>query len=96
LSKEKKLVLASVSPRRKELMAMGGWQFEVLPAGIDEDLHPDEKPQPYVLRMAKSKACAVAGLAPRDSLIVGADTTVVDPQGEILAKPQDEKKLWKC
>ncbi|MFO7624620.1 MAG: Maf family protein [Anaerolineales bacterium] len=92
MSKEKKLVLASVSPRRKELMAMGGWQFEVLPAGIDEDLHPDEKPQPYVLRMAKSKACAVAGLAPRDSLIVGADTTVVDPQGEILAKPQDEKE----
>jgi septum formation protein len=92
LSKDNKLVLASVSPRRKELMAMGGWQFEVLPAGINEDLLLAEKPHAYVLRMAESKVCAVAGQASRGSLVVGADTTVVGPQGEILAKPHTEKE----
>jgi septum formation protein len=92
LSKEKKLVLASVSPRRKELMSMGGWQFEVMPANIDEDLLPVEKPNRYVLRMAESKAGAVEDLAPRGSLVIGADTTVVGPLGKILAKPQTEKE----
>ena len=71
---------------------MGGWQFEVLPAGIDEDLLLAEKPHKYVLRMAESKACAVAKRAPLDSLIIGADTTVVGPQGEILSKPQNKKE----
>jgi septum formation protein len=92
LSKEKNLVLASVSPRRKELMAIGGWQFEVMPANIDEDFLPVEKPNSYVLRMAESKANAVENLASRGSLVIGADTTVVGPLGGILAKPQNEKE----
>jgi septum formation protein len=87
---EKKLLLASVSPRRSELMAMGGWQFDVLSAGIDEDILPAEKAHSYVVRMAESKARAVAKLAPHHSLVIGADTTVVSPDGEILAKPQNE------
>jgi MAF protein len=69
---------------------MVGWQFEVLPAGIDEDHLLVENPHSYVLRVAESKACAVANQVPPGSLIIGADTTVVDPQGEILAKPQNE------
>lgn len=92
MSDEKKLVLASVSPRRKELMEMGGWQFNILPAGVDEDLFRTEKPQDYVLRIAGSKARAVAQQVSHGSLIIGADTTVVGPQGEILAKPQDRKE----
>jgi MAF protein len=92
LSNGIKLVLASVSPRRKELMAMGGWQFEILPAGIDEELLLTEKPHGYVLRVAESKARAVANQVSRGSLVIGADTTVVGPRGDILAKPQNEKE----
>lgn len=93
------LVLASASPRRRELLAQAGYTFEVLPADIAEDLRPDESPIGYVLRLAREKAEAVAassgfaGLR-RDSadplLVLGADTTVVAPNGEILAKPEDD------
>lgn len=93
------LVLASASPRRRDLLAQAGYAFEVLPADISEDLRPDETPIGYVLRLAREKAEAVAGSAEfaalqakRDepTLILGADTTVVAPNGEILAKPEDD------
>lgn len=98
------LVLASSSPRRRELLAQAGYVFEVIPASIDEDLRPDESPIGYVLRLAREKAEAAAASeqcatlaghhrtdTPDDPLLIlGADTTVVAPNGEILAKPEDD------
>jgi septum formation protein len=52
------LVLASNSPRRRELLRLGGWRFENRPAEVDESQHPGEAPAAYVLRLAKSKARA--------------------------------------
>lgn len=85
------LILASNSPRRKELLSYGGWRFKVMAAEIDEQPLPQEEPRAYVLRMAETKAKAVARHAPEDAVIIAADTTVVDtcPDGslEILGKP---------
>lgn len=93
------LILASSSPRRRELLAQAGYTFCVQAADVCEDLHPGEEPIPYVLRLARAKAEAVAGspetrnLAAGDAdrpLVLGADTTVVAPNGEILLKPEDD------
>jgi septum formation protein len=82
------LVLASNSPRRKQLLSLGGWAFTVIPAVLDEQQLEGENPQEYVLRMAAAKARAVAGQAPPNAVIIAADTTVVE-SGEILGKPSD-------
>lgn len=93
------LVLASSSPRRRELLARAGYEFRILPADICEDLHPGEQPIPYVTRLARAKAEAVAAsdefrllssAAAVEPLVLGADTTVVAPNGEILLKPEDD------
>lgn len=84
-----KLILASSSPRRKELLEASGWPYEAITAGIDESLHPDETPAAYVQRLARSKAEAVAsGL--QSGLVLGADTTVV-VENEILGQPLDDE-----
>lgn len=85
------LVLASASPRRKELLAQAGFQFTITPASIPEDPRPGENPVAYVTRLAREKAEHVyAKLHAEDAAIVlGADTTVVAPNGEILGKPAD-------
>lgn len=81
------LVLASASPRRRELLQQIGVQFSVLPVDICEDVHPDEDPETYVARLAKEKA--EAGLARSDAAaVLGSDTSVV-MSGEILGKPVD-------
>lgn len=91
------LVLASASPRRRELLAQSGYSFEVRPAHIPEDPRPGEEPITYVVRLAREKAEAVyRELAGRDGaagnggglVVLGADTTVVI-DGEMLAKPED-------
>ncbi|MCB2209297.1 septum formation protein Maf [bacterium] len=82
----KNLILASNSPRRKELLALFGWPFEVCPADIDESQRPDEPPVRYVRRLACEKAQAIADLA--EGLIIAADTIVVDGD-ELLGKPTD-------
>ena len=51
-----KLILASGSPRRKELLAAVGWAFETIVAGVDESVQPNEEPAVYVQRLARSKA----------------------------------------
>jgi septum formation protein len=93
------LVLASASPRRRDLLAQAGYTFEVIKGSIPEDLQPGEAPIGYVLRLAREKAEAVAASPEfatlvRNSgdplLILGADTTVVAPNGEILGKPEDD------
>jgi septum formation protein len=83
-----KLILASGSPRRKELLTAAGWPFEAITAGIDESLKPNEDPATYVQRLALSKAEAVAAKLDH-GLVLGADTTVV-VDGQILGQPVDD------
>ncbi len=79
------MVLASNSPRRRQLLALGGWPFEVHPADIDESQLPAELPQIYVMRLAETKARRVASFYP-NYLLLAADTIVVDGS-DILGKP---------
>ncbi len=78
-----RLVLASSSPRRRELFERLGLEFEVEASEVDESRSPDESPGAYVDRVARKKAAAVAG---PDRLVVAADTTVVH-EGHVLGKP---------
>ena len=83
------LVLASASPRRRELLAQAGFTFTVTPASIPEDPQPGENPVSYVTRLAREKAEAVFARLQSEIVVLGADTTVVTPNGEILGKPAD-------
>jgi len=96
------LVLASASPRRRELLAQVGYEFEVRPANVPEDPLPGEDPITYVTRLAREKAEAVfrqivaatespggRGLESTSPLtVLGADTTVT-LDNEILGKPEN-------
>jgi len=81
------LILASASPRRRELLAQAGYTFEVAPAHIDETRRANEDPTAYVARLALEKARAIHTQHP-DAIVLGADTTVV-LNGEVLNKPAD-------
>jgi septum formation protein len=81
------LILASASPRRRDLLLQAGLRFDVLPAHIDESLRPSESPTKYVQRLALEKAQALHALHP-NATILGADTTVV-LDSKILNKPTD-------
>jgi len=83
-----KLVLASGSPRRAEILERAGWPHEIIVAGIDETVFPNEDPAAYVQRLARSKAEAVASRL-EEGIVLGADTTVV-VANEILGQPVDE------
>jgi septum formation protein len=83
-----KLILASSSPRRKELLAATGWTYEAISADIDESLLPNEEPAAYVQRLARAKAEEVARRL-QSGLVLGADTTVV-VENQILAQPRDD------
>ena len=83
-----KLVLASSSPRRTELLNRAGWPHEVMVAGIDESVKLQEEPAVYVQRLARSKAEAVAERL-EQGIVLGADTTVVIAD-QILGQPIDE------
>ncbi|MFN8413269.1 MAG: Maf family protein [Anaerolineales bacterium] len=83
-----KLVLASNSPRRKQLLGLGNWKFSVIVSDIDESQLAGEKPDQYVLRLAQEKVLAVAHKAAPGSIIIGSDTSVIDGD-EILGKPVD-------
>ena len=82
-----RLVLASGSPRRADLLRAAGIPFEVFPVEVDERFGLDEKPERAVARLAEAKAVAAAAAHP-DAMVLGADTTVV-VRGEVLAKPAD-------
>jgi septum formation protein len=91
------LILASNSPRRRQLLSLGEWNFEVFPANIDESHLPGEDPAHYVLRLATTKARAVASHARTGYLVLAADTIVVDftPTGtKILEKPADPEEAF--
>ncbi|HSE16909.1 MAG TPA: Maf family protein [Pyrinomonadaceae bacterium] len=83
-----KLVLASGSPRRAEILERAGWPHEIIVAGIDETVLPDEDAAAYVQRLARSKAEAVANRL-SEGVVLGADTTVV-VANEILGQPVDD------
>ena len=85
----RRLILASASPRRRELLAQAGFSFEVSPAHINEDLGAGEDPINYVVRLAREKAEVVhAEVKDAEAIVIGADTTVT-LDGHVLAKPED-------
>lgn len=84
-----RFILASNSPRRKQLFALGGWDFAVLAADVDETPFENEPPREYVVRLAKAKSLAIQPRAESEAVIVGSDTTVADGD-QILGKPVDE------
>jgi septum formation protein len=83
-----RILLASSSPRRRELLTMVGIAHEVIPADIDESYLPGEPPRTHAERLAREKAETVAQIAP-EALVIGADTIVVI-NGQVLGKPRDE------
>ncbi|HXZ74508.1 MAG TPA: nucleoside triphosphate pyrophosphatase, partial [Streptosporangiaceae bacterium] len=83
-----KLILASNSPRRRELLSLSGWAFSVQPAQVDESPLPGEKPGDYVLRLAQAKAREAAAAGRAGRLVLAADTTVA-LDGDLLGKPGD-------
>ena len=86
-----KLVLASSSPRRAQILRDAGFDFTIQPANVDESLAPGEAVEAYVARIAQAKAHAVAGRALADgtpAIVIAADTVVLAGK-QILPKPKD-------
>ncbi len=87
------VILASSSPRRKELLSKAVSEFNVIPADIDETVTMGESPLAYVERMAKEKAmCLVKEY--QEAIVIGCDTTVVLGD-EIMGKPKDDKDAYR-
>ena len=82
-----RVILASQSPRRRELLTLVGITHEVRPADIDESVMPDEAPVPHCERLARAKAHVLAARHP-EAVVIAADTIVV-LDGDILGKPRD-------
>ena len=83
-----RVILASQSPRRRELLTLIGIGHEVRPADIDETYLAGEHPRAHCERLAREKAAVVARDAP-DALVIGSDTIVV-VDGDVLGKPRDD------
>jgi septum formation protein len=85
------IVLASASPRRRELLASVGIQFQVIPSNIDEIQQPDEKPEDFVLRLSREKAAEVAQRSTVSGRwFIGSDT-IVQCDDHILGKPDSRE-----
>ena len=84
------LVLASASPRRRELLVRDGFAFDIVAADIDERIDPGESSVAATCRLAVEKACAVHTKLDNSAVILAADTTVV-LGGRIFGKPTDEE-----
>lgn len=82
-----RVILASSSPRRRQLLDLVGITHEVKPSDIDESLIVGELPEQYAERLAREKVAVIAGASP-DALVIGADTIVVIDD-MVLGKPQD-------
>jgi septum formation protein len=83
-----RLILASASPRRAELLRAAGYVFDIVAVDIDERVHAGEGPEEYVRRLAMQKSARASG-GPSD-VVLAADTAVV-VDGEILGKPADDE-----
>ncbi len=86
------LILASASPRRRELLSLLGWPFSVKIPSVDEAFLPSESPQDAVVRLAVKKASSVS-LDLGDNLVVAADTVVV-LDGDVLGKPSSKDEAF--
>lgn len=84
-----KIILASQSPRRRELLKLIDIPFFLRDIEISEEIYKEEKPQDYVLRMAETKA-EEGAKSEENSLVIGADT-IVCVDNEILGKPRDQE-----
>ena len=80
-----RIILASQSPRRRDLLTLIGVPHDVRPADVDESVHPDEAPVPHCERLARTKAATIAARE-ADAVVIGSDTIVVI-DGDILGKP---------
>ena len=90
-----KIILASQSPRRKELLErMGIRDFETISPNVDESVFHGLPPEELVRRLSAEKAAAVAGRAGEDAIVIAADT-VVALEGAVLGKPADELDAFK-
>ncbi|HEX2166239.1 MAG TPA: Maf family protein [Longimicrobiales bacterium] len=83
-----RIILASQSPRRADLLRMLGLTFDTIPADIDETYRAGEEPGPHAERLAREKAQAIASREPA-AVVIGSDTVVI-LDGEVLGKPRDE------
>ena len=84
------IILASKSPRRKQLLSMLGLEFTVQTADIDETMDPGQSPAHEVAAVSARKAAKIAKTAAADDVVISADTIVVI-DGAILGKPKDEQ-----
>jgi septum formation protein len=84
--RQPRVILASQSPRRRELLALVGIVHEVRPADIDESYRPGETPAGHAERLARDKAAAIRD---PEAVVIGSDTIVV-VDGDVLGKPQDD------
>ena len=91
-----RLILASSSPRRRDLLQQAGYNFDIIAPDVDETQLPGEAPIDYVRRLSRMKADAVAAqveapaaVIAADTIVLAADTIGIDHAGEILGKPQD-------
>lgn len=88
----KKIILASKSPRRKDLLNKYGVDFEIFTREVEEFEHNREYPEEYAMSLAFQKAYEVA-LEKKNSIVIASDT-IVSYNGEILEKPRDEKDAY--
>jgi septum formation protein len=89
-----RIVLASASPRRSELLELAGISFRVAPADIPEEPLPGENAMEHAMRLAEGKARAAAGRERCGSYFIGADTIVV-LDGAIMGKPVDDQDAFR-
>lgn len=88
MMKNAKIILASASPRRRELLAQAGFEFEVITSDVNEVVDPTLTPDMLVVSLARQKAQAVA-VNREDFVVIGSDTVVV-LDSKVLGKPKDE------
>jgi septum formation protein len=94
LNNSVKIMLASNSPRRKELLGLFGFEYSVQPADVDESPLENEAPGDYVSRLAEAKACAVGKNVEESCVVIAADTTVADGD-MLLGKPINDEESRK-
>lgn len=85
-----RVILASASPRRRELLRLVGIDHEIRPADIDESYLPGERPNAHAERLARGKAETIASVAGPEVVTIGSDTIVV-VDGDVLGKPRDRQ-----
>ena len=93
MMEENTIILASGSPRRKQLLTQIGLKFQVVPSGVMEDNHLNLPPEAFVEHWGRKKAKHIALDFP-DNLVIGADTIVV-LNGHIFGKPKDKNESYK-